>query len=132
MKNWQKHQIIKAMKINILNQKNVYTILAMVMAFTITTSTKANEVTSELHNIDLVEQGIENVETLLFESEIQPNQFEISDLKEMPRITFIHKYGETIAEFYGEKPDLEKTFDGASKKCQLITISGKHAFYLIF
>lgn len=117
------------MKPTILTQKNVCAFLGLIMALTILWSAKAEA------NVDTVNEVIpmelnEGKETT--QEEILPQvEIDFSKVKTEPTITFINKYGEVIAEFYGEKSELESRFKDFFEKGEFVTASGKHEFYLI-
>jgi hypothetical protein len=118
------------MKATILTQKNVCAFLGLVMALTILWSAKAEaKVDTTINEVIPMEinMGLETVQ----EEAIQMEKLDLTDIKEIPTITFINKYGEIVAEFYGDKSELEKKFKETFKKGQFVTASGKHEFYLI-
>lgn len=117
------------MKATILTQKNVCAFLGLVMALTILWTAKAEAKVDQINEVIPmeIEMGLESVQEEAFNIE----KLDLSDIKEIPTITFINKYGEIVAEFYGEKSELEKKFKETFKKGQFVTASGKHEFYLI-
>jgi hypothetical protein len=117
------------MKATILTQKNVCAFLGLVMALTILWSAKAEAKVDQINGLIPMEiyMGSEVVQ----EESIQMEKLEFPNIKEIPTITFINKYGEIVAEFFGEKSELEKKFKETFKKGQFVTASGKHEFYLI-
>lgn len=117
------------MKATILTQKNVCAILGLVMALTILWSAKAEAKVDQSNEVIPMEiyAGSEVVQ----EEAIQMEKLDFPNIKEVPTITFINKYGEVVAEFFGEKSELEKKFKETFKKGQFVTASGKHEFYLI-
>lgn len=118
------------MKSIILTQKNVCAFLGLLMALTILWSARA-----EAKVDTTINEGISMVNEMRLDSvqerEIQMEEIDLSEIKEVPTITIINKYGEIVAEFYGEKAEIEKKFEVTLKKCQFVTASGKHEFYLI-
>ncbi len=118
------------MKSIILTQKNVCAFLGLLMALTILWSASAEaKVDTTINEVFPIEinMGLEAVQ----DESIQMEKLDLSGIKEIPTITFINKYGEIVAEFYGEKAELEKKFNVTFKKSQFVTASGKHEFYLI-
>jgi hypothetical protein len=118
------------MKSIILTQKNVCAFLGLLMALTIlwSASAEAKVDTTINEEISMVnELRLDSVQ----EREIQMEEIDLSGIKEVPTITIINKYGEIVAEFYGEKAEIEKKFKETFKKSQFVTASGKHEFYLI-
>lgn len=116
------------MKAIILSQKNVWAFIAVIMALTIVFSASAEAKVDTLRKVSLVEKH----EVLkMEEGELKAFDLQLEDIKSLPTITFINKYGEVIAEFYGEKKDLEKRFAALFEKGEFITSSGKHEFYLV-
>lgn len=115
------------MNTSILTQKNVCAFLGLIMALTIVFSAGAqeNKVLGEQLTSVHANEIRQEAETLSMHIEL-----DLPDLKTEPVITFINKNGEVIAEFYGEKSDLESKFHELFKKCQFLTASGKHEFYL--
>ena len=117
------------MKTTILTQKNVCAFLGLVMALTILWSAKAEAKVDQINEVSPMEFNLGS--EVVKEEFIQMEKFNLTDIKEIPTITFINKYGEIVAEFYGEKSELEKKFNETFKKGQFVTASGKHEFYLI-
>lgn len=116
------------MKATILTQKNVCAFLGLLMALTILWSASAQVDTTINEVIPMkIELGAESVQ----KEATNMDKLDLSDIKEIPTITFINKYGEVVAEFYGKKSELEKKFKETFKKGQFVTASGKHEFYLI-
>jgi hypothetical protein len=117
------------MKATILTQKNVCAFLGLVMALTILWSAKTDAKVDQINEVIPMEifMGLESVQ----EEAIQMEKLVLSDIKEIPTITFINKYGEIVAEFYGEKSELEKKFKETFNRGKFVTASGKHEFYLI-
>lgn len=115
------------MNTSILTQKNVCAFLGLIMALTIVFSAGAqeNKAFGEQQNATVANENIQDREILPMNLEV-----DLPDLKAEPIVTFINKNGEVIAEFYGEKSDLESRFHELFKKCQFLTASGKHEFYL--
>ena len=117
------------MKSIILTQKNVCAFLGLVMALTILWSAKSEAKVDQINEVIPMEI---NLGLGLVQNEsIQMEELDLTTIKEIPTITFINKYGEIVAEFYGEKAELEKKFKETFKKSQFVTASGKHEFYLI-
>jgi hypothetical protein len=118
------------MKTTILTQKNVCAFLGLLMALTILWSASAEaKVDTTINEVIPMEikMGLGSVQ----EEAINMGNLDFSDIKEIPTITFINKYGDIVAEFYGEKSELEKKFKETFKRGQFVTASGKHEFYLI-
>ncbi|RZS95128.1 hypothetical protein [Cecembia calidifontis] len=117
------------MKPTILTQKNVCAFLGLIMALTILWSAKAEAKVDSINEVIPMEL-YESKETV--QEEILPQlEIDFSKVKTEPTITFINKYGEVIAEFYGEKSVLESKFKDFFEKGEFITASGKHEFYLL-
>ncbi|MFD2199942.1 hypothetical protein [Shivajiella indica] len=117
------------MKPTILTQKNVCAFLGFMMALTILWTAKAEAKVDQINEVIPMElkEGFE-----ITQEEIIPMiEFELSDIKTEPTITFINKYGEVVAEFYGEKSELEKKFKETFERSSILTKYGKHEFYLI-
>jgi hypothetical protein len=117
------------MKPTILTQNNVCAFLGFIMALTILWSAKAEAKVDQINEVIPMEikEGFE-----ILQEEILPLlELELKDLKTEPSITFINKYGEIVAEFYGEKSELEKKFKETFKKGKILTSYGKQEFYLI-
>ncbi|WP_373523268.1 hypothetical protein [Aquiflexum sp.] len=120
------------MKTTILTQKNVCAFLGLLMALTILWSAQAvAKVDTTINEVIPMEIEIEMGLGSVQEEAIQMENIDLSDIKEIPTITIINKYGDIVAEFYGEKSELEKKFKETFKKGQFVTASGKHEFYLI-
>lgn len=115
------------MKKSILTQKNVCAFLGLIMALTIVFSASAqeNKVLGEQMTAIVINENLQDKDTIPMTVDL-----ELPELKAEPIITFINKYGEVIAEFYGEKSDLESKFSELFKKCKFLTASGNHEFYL--
>jgi len=118
------------MKPTILTQKNVCAFLGFMMALTILWSAKAEAKVEQINEIIPMELK-EGFEITQEEEMIPEFIFDVIDIKTEPTITFINKYGEVVAEFYGEKSELEKKFKETFEKGKLLTSYGKHEFYLI-
>jgi bifunctional DNA-binding transcriptional regulator/antitoxin component of YhaV-PrlF toxin-antitoxin module len=58
-------------------------------------------------------------------------EIDLSEVKIQPTITLINKYGEVVAEFYGDKSALKNKFKDSIRKGQLITSFGNSEFYLL-
>jgi hypothetical protein len=117
------------MKTLILTQKNVCAFLGLIMALTIVFSAKANATPSEFNPSTVMElkKGTEAVKDEM----VPPMEIDLTDVKAVPSITFINKYGEVVAEFYGEKNLISKRFEELFEKGQFITSSGNQEFYLV-
>lgn len=116
------------MKMTILTQKNVCALLGLLMALTILWSAKAEA------NVDRVNEVIPTELKEVFESndEVQLTiDVDLSEIKDLPTITIINKYGEVVAEFYGNKTELMDRFPNISEKGKFVTASGKHEYYLL-
>ncbi|WP_373496660.1 hypothetical protein [Aquiflexum sp.] len=118
------------MKTTILTQKNVCAFLGLLMALTILWSAQAVAKVDTTIN-EVIPMEIELGYGSVQEEAIQMEKIDLSDIREIPTITFINKYGDIVAEFYGEKSELEKKFKETFKKGQFVTAYGKHEFYLI-
>jgi|GEM_PF-2363861 DNA-binding LytR/AlgR family response regulator len=118
------------MKPTILTQKNVCAFLGFMMALTILWSAKAEAKVEQINEVIPMELK-EGFEITQEEEMIPEFIFDVTDIKTEPTITFINKYGEVVAEFYGEKSELEKKFKETFEKGKLLTSYGKHEFYLI-
>lgn len=116
------------MKPTILSQKNVCAFLSMIMALTILWAAKA-EAKSDIVSAVVPMNSIELVAGE--QEEVPAFELDLSDINESPTITLINKYGEIVAEFYGSKPELEKRFKEVIENGDLMTIVGKHEFYLV-
>jgi hypothetical protein len=119
----------KKMKATILTQKNVCAILGLIMALTILWSAKAEAQVDQINEVipSIFHEGLE-----VQEEEIIPSvELDILELKAEPTITLIDKYGEVVAEFYGEKSELKKRFNEAFQKGNFVTAHGNHEFYLV-
>ena len=116
------------MKMTILTQKNVCALLGLLMALTILWSAKAEarvDRVNEVIPMELKEVFESNDEVLL------TIDVDLSEVKNLPTITIINKYGEVVAEFYGDKTELMKRFPNISEKGKFVTASGKHEYYLL-
>lgn len=120
---------LKKMKPTILNQKTVCAFLGLMMALTILWAAKAEAKVYQINEAIPMESnlGIERVQ----EEIIQEFELDFSDLKEVPTITFIDKYSEVVAEFYGDKEEIKKKFKESFEKGAFVTASGEHEFYLV-
>ncbi|MCH7403305.1 hypothetical protein ACFOUP_08345 [Belliella kenyensis] len=114
------------MKTSILTQKNVCAFIGLVMAIMIVWS--ANAQASTLKNDSTTEK------TALTPKSNAPESsnlvLELPSLKEEPTAVLINKYGDVVAEFYGEMEEIKVKFSGLFEKCDYITKSGKQSFYL--
>ncbi|WP_194774953.1 hypothetical protein [Pararhodonellum marinum] len=114
------------MKTLLFTQKNVCALIAVAMAFTIVFSAKAQE---NGYNRDLMVEVLANEEKEISDA---PESIEVFiDLALQPTVTFINKYGEVVAEFYGEKEVLKKKFGQYFDQGSFLTASGNQEFYLI-
>jgi hypothetical protein len=55
----------------------------------------------------------------------------LENLKASPRVTIINKYGDVIAEFYGEKEILKSKFQETFQKSKFILSYDDHHFYFM-
>ncbi|MCL6258890.1 hypothetical protein M3O96_07325 [Aquiflexum sp. TKW24L] len=117
------------MKPTILTQKTVCAFLGLMMALTIMWAAKAEAQVDSLNEVIPMEYntGIEGVQ----EDLIQEFELDFSELKEVPSITFINKYSEVVAEFYGDKEDIKKKFKESFENGAFVTASGNQEFYLV-
>jgi hypothetical protein len=117
------------MKPTILSQKNVCAFLGFMMALTILWSAKAEAEVDQINEVIPIEinEGLETSQ----EEKMPVFELELTEINSEPTITFINKYGEIVAEFYGEKSELEKKFKETFEKGKILTKYGKHEFYLI-
>lgn len=117
------------MKPTILTQKTVCAFLGLMMALTILWAAKAEAKVDQINEVIPMEinLGFEGVQ----EEKIQELEVDLSDLKELPTITIINKYGEVVAEFYGDKEEIKKKFKASFEKGSFVTASGSHEFYLL-
>jgi hypothetical protein len=119
------------MKPTILTQHNVCAFIGLLMALTILWSAKAE---AKVQTFDMVTTKTVVNDTVKEKKEpaqvLEINLDELQ-LKVQPTITFINKYGEVLAEFYGNKSEIEGKFKELLKNGNLVMISGKHEFYLI-
>lgn len=112
----------------ILTQKNVCAFLGLIMALTILWSANAEakvDTINEVIPMELKEIHEVSEEAILF------FEIDMEEVKEQPTITFINKYGEIVAEFYGDKSTLKNKFKESIEKGKFITAFGKHEFYLM-
>ncbi|MGY6745032.1 MAG: hypothetical protein ACXIUQ_20035 [Cecembia sp.] len=56
---------------------------------------------------------------------------EIQEIEQSPTVTLINKYGEVVAQLYGNKSVLETKFAETLEKATFILKHGDHHFYLI-
>jgi hypothetical protein len=117
------------MKPTILTQKTVCAFLGLMMALTILWAAKAEAKVDRINEVFPMEinLGLEGVQ----EEKIQGPEVDLSSLKELPTITIINKYGEVVAEFYGDKEEIKKRFKESFEKGSFVTASGSHEFYLV-
>lgn len=117
------------MKATILTQKNVCAILGLMMALTILWSAKAEAHVDQINEVipSIFQEGFKVQE----EENIPTVELDLSELKSEPTITLIDKYGEVVAEFYGEKTELKKRFQDSFQKGNFVTAHGNHEFYLV-
>lgn len=116
------------MKPTILTQKTVCAFLGLMMALTILWAAKAEAKVDQINEVIPMEYNIGLGEVQ--ENVIQEFELDLSDLKELPTITIINKYGEVVAEFYGESEEIKKKFKDSFEKGLFVTASGSHEFYL--
>ncbi len=121
----------KTMKTIILTQKNVCAFLGLIMALTIVFSASAhvNNDSNHFQFETIVE--IKEGSNALKDEMVSPIEIDFTNIKEVPSITLINKYGEVVAEFYGPKSSIEKRFEENIKKGEFITSYGNHEFYLV-
>ncbi|SNS43211.1 hypothetical protein SAMN06295967_109114 [Belliella buryatensis] len=116
------------MNTTVLTQKNVCAFLGLIMALTIVWTANAQGATlkgEQANEIAAMEElKIADQQEMLVE-------IDLSNIKQEPTATFINKHGEVVAEFYGDKAELEQKFKGLFRKCDFITASGNHEFYLV-
>ncbi|MCS4435597.1 hypothetical protein [Aquiflexum gelatinilyticum] len=117
------------MKPTILTQKTVCAFLGLMMALTILWAAKAEAKVDRINEVIPMEfnLGLGEVQ----ENVIQEFELDLSDLKELPTITIINKYGEVVAEFYGDKEEIKKKFKGSFEKALFVTDSVGQEFYLV-
>ncbi|MFC0264523.1 hypothetical protein [Fontibacter flavus] len=56
---------------------------------------------------------------------------DLENIKPSPRVTIINKYGDVIAEFYGEKELLKSKFQETFQKSKFILSYDDHHFYFM-
>jgi hypothetical protein len=56
---------------------------------------------------------------------------DIKKIENSPTVTLINKYGEVIAQFYGDKGEIKSKFSEALGKTTFILNHGNHYFYLV-
>lgn len=56
---------------------------------------------------------------------------DLSEIKTLPTVTLINKYGEVVAKFYGEKEKLTVQFPESFQKSSFLFKHGEQYFYLI-
>ncbi|MGY6745031.1 MAG: hypothetical protein ACXIUQ_20030 [Cecembia sp.] len=116
------------MKPTILTQKNVCAFLGLIMAMTILWSAKAEAKVDTFNEVIPMELKEVN-ETA---KEMLPlYDIDMEEVNQQPTITFINKYGEIVAEFYGDKTTLKNKFKESLEKGKFITAFGNHEFYLL-
>ncbi len=115
------------MKTLVLTQKNVCAFLGLIMALTIVFSASSNAA-PYFYNASAMElkEGTDAVKDEI----ILPMEIDLSKIMAVPSITFINKYAEVVAEFYGDKSEISKKFEDLMKKGEFITASGNQEFYL--
>jgi hypothetical protein len=116
------------MKPTILTQKNVCAFLSLIMALTILWAARA-EAKSDTVSVVAPMKSVGSVEGV--QEEVPAFDLDFSDIKEMPTITLVNKYGEVVAEFYGTKSELEKRFHEIIEKGDFMTAVGKQEYYLV-
>lgn len=116
------------MKPTILTQKTVCAFLGLMMALTILWAAKAEAKVDQINKVIPMENNLGMVEVQ--EEKIQEIELDLSELKEVPTITIINKYGEVVAEFYGDSDEIKKKFKESFEKGLFVTSSGNHEFYL--
>ncbi len=117
------------MKTSILTQKNVCAFLGLIMALTIVFSANANNHPRQFQNDSYLE--MKEGSNAVKDEMVSPIEIDFTNIKEVPSITLINKYGEVVAEFYGPKSSIEKRFEESIKKGDFITSYGNHEFYLV-
>lgn len=65
------------------------------------------------------------------EETIHEMVLEIKEIKNSPTVTLINKYGEVIAQFYGDKSEIQSKFSETIGKTTFILNHGNHHFYLV-
>lgn len=119
------------MKPTILTQYNVCAFIGLLMALTILWSAKAE---AKVQTFDMETARIavnDTVKDLKEPAMVLEINMDELHLKTLPTITFINKYGEVVAEFYGEKSEIKGKFKELLKSGSFMMSSGKHEFYLI-
>ncbi|MFN3800847.1 hypothetical protein [Belliella pelovolcani] len=116
------------MNTTVLTQKNVCAFLGLIMALTIVWTANAQGATLQGEQVNEI-AAMEKLE--IAEQQELFVEIDLINIKPEPTATFINKHGEVVAEFYGDKAELEQRFKGLFKKCDFITASGKHEFYLV-
>jgi hypothetical protein len=117
------------MKPTILTQKTVCAFLGLMMALTILWAAKAEAKVDQINEVIPIEHnlGLEEIQ----EDVVREFELDLSDVKELPTITIINKYGEVVAEFYGDRTEIKKKFKESIKEGMFVTASGNHEFYLV-
>jgi hypothetical protein len=109
------------MKTTLFTQKNVCAFLGVVMALMIVFSAQAAESVDHRPVVSKVyEEIFMDLQPVIVES-----------TSEFPSVTFLDKNGKVVAEFYGEKEELEKKFPESFQQVVFLTAYGKHEFYLV-
>ncbi|MCH7407864.1 hypothetical protein MM239_00525 [Belliella sp. DSM 111904] len=114
------------MKTSILTQKNVCAFLGLVMAIMIVWT--ANVQASPLKDDAATEKTVLTPKSNASES--LNLVLDLPSLKTEPTAVLINKYGDVVAEFYGDMEEIKVKFSGLFEKCDYITSSGKQSFYL--
>lgn len=117
------------MKPTILTQKNVCAFLGIIMALTILWSASAEAKVEKINEVIPMELNYSNENEV---AEVLPAfELDLEGIKMIPTVTFINKYGEIVAELYGDKNELKKRFKDSFEKGEFITAFGSHEFYLL-
>lgn len=116
------------MKPTILTQKNVCAFLSLIMALTILWAAK---VEAKSDNVSVVTPMDSIVHEVGVQEEVPAFELNLTNIGENPTVTLVNKYGEVVAEFYGNKPELEKRFKDIIDQGDLLTKVGQQEFYLV-
>lgn len=116
------------MKPTILTQKNVCAFLGLIMALTILWSARAEA--KVVDNNKVIPMEFNEVKEISKEV-ASLVEVDLLEFKSLPTITLMNKYGEVVAEFYGDKTVIKEKFKDSIEKGQFITSFGDHEFYLL-
>ncbi|KEO72114.1 hypothetical protein [Anditalea andensis] len=115
----------------IVTQKNVCAIVGLILALTIIWSAKANaQETGFLAVNGILESRMEQEDSITADESLVIEDISI-DLKEIASVTFINKYGETVAVLQGDKSVLEDIYRDKISKSYYMSSYGIHDVYLI-